>query len=67
MKKKISKKIKCDSSTCTGGCIYFLGFIGAVIYYISSTTGFWVGVLGVLKALIWPTFLVFGLLKSLGM
>lgn len=49
-----------------GGGIYCLGFLGAAIYYISTATGFWVGVLGVLKALIWPTFLVLELLKFLG-
>ena len=49
-----------------GGCGYFLGFIGAAVYYISSTTGFWNGVLGLLKALVWPAFLVFELLKFLG-
>ena len=46
-----------------GGCAYGLGVIGAAIYYISTATGFWMGVLGVLKALVWPAFLVFELLK----
>lgn len=50
-----------------GKAIYGLGFIGAAVYYISTATGFWMGVLGVLKALVWPAFLVFGLLKSLGL
>lgn len=54
-------KMKCDGS----GAIYGLGFVGAVIYYISTATGFWMGVLGVLKALVWPAFLVFELLKFL--
>lgn len=45
-----------------GGCAYFLGFIGAAIYYISTATGFWMGVLGILKALVWPAFVVFKLL-----
>lgn len=44
--------------------IYGLGFIGAVIYYISAATGFWSGVLGVLKALVWPAFLVYEALKA---
>jgi len=44
---------------------YFLGFIGAAIYYISTATGFWNGVLGLLKALVWPAFLVFEALKFL--
>lgn len=47
-------------------CAYFLGFIGAAVYYISAATGFWVGVLGVLKALVWPAFLVYEVLMFLG-
>ena len=50
----------------SGGAIYGLGFIGAAVYYISTATGFWMGVLGFLKALVWPAFLVFGLLKLVG-
>ena len=48
------------------GSIYGFGFIGAVIYYISTATDFWMGLLGVLKALVWPAFLVYELLSSLG-
>ncbi len=53
---------------CSGGgsALYALGFLGAAIYYVSTATGFWVGVLGVLKALLWPGFLVFALLKLVG-
>ena len=46
--------------------IYFLGFIGAAIYFISQATGFWIGVLGILKAIIWPVFMVFRVFKYLG-
>ena len=49
-----------------GGAIYGLGFIGAAIYYIQGAIGFWGGVLGFLKALVWPAFLVYELLKFLG-
>ena len=48
------------------GAIYFLGFIGAVVYYVSTATGFWVGVLGILKAFVWPAFLVYSSLNQLG-
>jgi len=47
------------------GAVYGLGFIGAAIYFISTATTFWIGVLGVLKAIVWPAFLVYELLKSL--
>lgn len=46
-----------------GEAVYGLGFIGAVIYHISAATGFWVGVLGILKAIVWPVFLVYDALQ----
>lgn len=70
MKKSLFKSGQNMPSTCmicrgSGGGIYFFGFIGAVIYYIQTATSFWVGVLGILKAIVWPAFLVFELLKFL--
>ncbi|MFA5010041.1 MAG: hypothetical protein WC553_02310 [Patescibacteria group bacterium] len=45
---------------CGGGsAVYGLGLIGAAIYFISQATTFWGGVLGFLKALVWPVFLVY--------
>jgi len=55
----------CDTEDCEG-VFYVLGAIGAVVYYISVAAGFWSGVVGLLKAIIWPAFLVFELLKFLG-
>lgn len=49
----------------SSGAVYFLGLIGAAIYYISMATTFWMGVLGFLKALVWPVFLVYEALKYL--
>jgi hypothetical protein len=49
------------------GAVYGFGFIGAAIYFISHATGFWVGVLGFLKATVWPALLVYGAFKHLGM
>jgi len=47
--------------------VYGLGFIGAAVYFISQAAGFWMGVLGFLKAIVWPAFLVYGALKHLAM
>jgi len=66
MAKKEKIKAYCKSSTNCGGCGYVLGFIGAAVYYISTATGFWNGVLGLLKALVWPAILVFEVLKYIG-
>lgn len=45
--------------------VYALGMIGAWVYFIGQATTFWVGVLGFLKGIVWPAFLVFELLKFL--
>ena len=44
---------------------YGLGFIGAAVYFIQNADTFWVGVLGFLKALVWPAFLVYESFKFL--
>ncbi len=59
----------CGSMKECGGCsgaAYMLAVIGAATYYISAAAGFWMGALGLLKALVWPAFLVQGLLKLVG-
>jgi hypothetical protein len=66
-KKKVKKKFKGKNYTVqTRSGFYFLGFVGAAIYYISTATGFWEGVLGVLKSIVWPAFLVYEALSKLG-
>jgi hypothetical protein len=46
-------------------CVYFLGLIGAAVFYISQATSFGAGVVGFLKALVWPAFLVYEAFKYL--
>jgi len=53
-------------SSPSSGAVYGLGLIGAAIYFISGATGFWMGVLGFLKAIVWPVFLVLEAFRSLG-
>ncbi len=47
------------------GAVYGLGFIGAAVYFIGHAASFWGGVLGFLKALVWPAFLVYKLFEFL--
>lgn len=57
---KDDKKCHCHHH---GGCFgggYFLGFLGALIFYLQNGQGF----LGFLKAIVWPVFLV---MKILGL
>ncbi|HMS22552.1 MAG TPA: hypothetical protein PKA38_02190 [Candidatus Levybacteria bacterium] len=47
----------------TPDAVYGLGLLGALVYYIINATSFWMGLLGVVKAIFWPAFLVFELLE----
>lgn len=58
MKDKVQKSGSC-------GAVYGIGMLGALVYYIGAATSFWMGVLGVLKALVWPAFLVYDALSAL--
>jgi len=51
----------------SGGAFYGLGFIGALVYYLSTATSLWDGFIGILKAIVWPAFLVYEVMKFLGM
>jgi len=59
------KTMKCG--TPKPNCIYIMGLIGAAIYFISNAVGFRAGVVAFLKAIVWPVFLVKGLLAYLAM
>jgi hypothetical protein len=59
--KKVDVRVQGGSS----GAVYGLGMIGACIYYISRGTTYQEKALGFLKALVWPVFLVKGLLEFL--
>lgn len=63
----------CDHKCCKkmhrGGVssgVYGLAFVGAAIYFIQHADTFWTGVLGILKALVWPALLIYKLIGFLG-
>jgi hypothetical protein len=45
------------------GSLYGLAFIGALVYYWQHANTFWLAVLGIFKALIWPAILVYHCLQ----
>ena len=67
--KEMESSCNCSCGKKSGmfGCGYFLGFIGAAMYYISTAASFGAGVVGILKALVWPLVLVYKLFSFLGM
>lgn len=66
----VAEKLKESKCACRKGGMggaYFLGFISAAVYFISNSVGFWAGVVGFLKAIVCPGFVVYGLLKFSGL
>jgi hypothetical protein len=49
----------------TSEAVYGLGLIGAAIFYIKGAATFGAGVLGILKAIVWPAILVYKALEFL--
>ena len=62
---KDKKGIKKHAGSGAAGTIWFLGFIGAAVYFIQQATSFGTGVLGLLKACVWPAYLIYNLLDYL--
>lgn len=60
--KTVRDKIPAQSSA-----IYGFAFIGALIYFIQHATSFWLGILGVVKAMVWPALLIYKLFEFLKM
>jgi hypothetical protein len=53
-------------NTCgASGAVYGLGFAGAAIYYIQHANTFWMGVVGILKAIVWPALLIYKVVELL--
>lgn len=53
-KKDYSRKCKTGN-----GCIYGLGFIGSAIFFIGKASSFGAGVVGFLKAIVWPAIMTY--------
>lgn len=48
----------------SAGALYFVGFIGALVYFMQAADGFGAVITGFLKAMVWPAYVVYKLLES---
>lgn len=61
---KSSEKKSKSSSEGGGSMLYFVGFVGALIYWWQAADGFGAVITGFLKALTWPAYIVYKLLEG---
>lgn len=61
---KNNKRASSSTQHGTSGALYFVGFIGALVYWMQAAVGFGAVVTGILKSIVWPAYVVFQLLES---
>ncbi len=49
------------------GGIYGMAFIGAAVYFIQHAAGFWMGIVGIIKAVFWPAVVLYKVLELLNL
>ena len=63
---KNEKTVRVMNDHGPSGFIFFVAFIGAAVYFVQQSAGFWGFILAILKALVWPAFVMFHVLHLLG-
>jgi hypothetical protein len=54
----MAKKNKAMEKSGTGGFVFVLTYIGAAVYFVQQSEGFWGFILALLQAAVWPAFLI---------
>lgn len=59
------KTVKVINKGGPAGGVFFVTYIGAAVYFVQVSEGFWGFILALLKAAVWPAFLVHRVLEVL--
>lgn len=65
MAKKGTQSVKVINDTNPLGFAFFVAYIGAAIYFIQQSDGFWGVILGLLQAIVWPAYVLYHVLQLL--
>lgn len=65
MSKHDSSLVKITHEHGPGGFMFFVAYIGAVVYFYQQSPDFWGFILALIKAIVWPAFLLYGALNAL--
>ncbi len=63
---KNDTKVKVINDHGPMGFIMFVAYIGAAIYFVQQAAGFWAVILALLKAAVWPAYVMYHVLGLLG-
>jgi hypothetical protein len=59
------KTIKVVNDHGSAGYVLFMAWIGALIYFVQLSEGFWGFIVAVLQACVWPAYVAYEVLKLL--
>lgn len=62
MPKSANKTVRVINKGGPTGFVLFLAWIGAVVYFVQHSFGFWGFILAVLKACVWPAYITYHVL-----
>lgn len=65
MAQSSNKSVKIINKGSSLGGVYFLTFIGAAVYFVQNSEGFWGFILAILEAAVWPAFVIHRVLQLL--
>jgi len=58
-------RVKVINKKGPAGFVFFVAWIGALVYFVGQVDGFWNIILAFLKACVWPAFVVYHVLLLL--
>lgn len=66
MSKNDNPLVKITNETGPSGFIYFMAYVGAVVYFFQQQPDIWGFILALIKAVAWPAFLLYSGMRALG-
>ena len=65
MVKAKNKTAKVADKSGPTGFVFFVAWIGAVVYFVGQVDGFWNVIVAFLKACVWPAYVLYHVLQLL--
>lgn len=48
------------------GFVFFVAWVGALVYFVQNSVGFWGFIVGILQSFVWPAIVLYKVLQILG-
>lgn len=59
------KTVKIINEHGSKGFVFFVAYLGAAVYFVQQSAGFWGFIWALLKAFVWPAIIIYNVLEAL--